>query len=69
MRDLYVSQLERLKEEIVEMSTLCQDALEKASDALLNGNEVKAKEALKYNVLIDDKEYIIEALCSSLILQ
>lgn len=69
MRDLYVSQLERLKEEIVEMSILCQEVLEKASDALLNGDETKAKEALKYGVLIDDKEYIIEALCSSLILQ
>ncbi|MEE0510489.1 MAG: phosphate signaling complex protein PhoU [Peptococcaceae bacterium] len=69
MRDLYVSQLERLKTEIVEMSVLCQEALEKASAALLEGDEAKANEALAYSVLIDDKEYVVEALCSSLILQ
>lgn len=69
MRDLYVSQLERLKKEIIEMAALCQEALEKASDALLEGDEKKANDVLKYSVLIDDKEYIVEALCSSLILQ
>ena len=46
MRDLYVSQLERLKKEIIEMAALCQEALEKASDALLEGDEKKANDVL-----------------------
>lgn len=69
MRDLYNSQLERLVYEIVEMGGICEEAIQKGSEALLKGDTVLAEETLKYEKILDDKEYAIDAICASLIMQ
>lgn len=69
MRDLYNSQLERLVYEIVEMGGICEVAIQKGSEALLKGDTVLAEETLKYGKMLDDKEYAIDAICASLIMQ
>lgn len=69
MRDLFNRQLERLTYEIVEMGGFCEEVIKKGSEALLNGDAELAAEAIKYNRVLDDKEYAIDALCASLILQ
>ncbi len=69
MRDLFVGQLERLTYEIVEMGGICEEAIQKGSEALLSGDAALAQETLKYEKMLDDKEYAIDALCASLILQ
>ena len=69
MRDLYNSQLERLVYEIVEMGGICEEAIQKGSEALLKGDTVLAEETLKYGQMLDDKEYAIDAICASLIMQ
>ena len=69
MRDLYNSQLERLVYEIVEMGGICEEAIQKGSEALLKGDTVLAEETLKYGKMLDDKEYAIDAICASLIMQ
>ncbi|MEE0435456.1 MAG: phosphate signaling complex protein PhoU [Peptococcaceae bacterium] len=69
MRDLFVGQLERLTYEISEMGGICEEAIQKGSEALLKGDAELAQNTLKYTALLDDKEYLIDALCSSLIMQ
>lgn len=69
MRDLYVAQLERLTYEIVEMGGICEEAIQRGSEALLNGDVALAKDTLKYGKMLDNKEYSIEAICASLIMQ
>ena len=43
MRDLFVGQLERLTYEIVEMGGICEEAIQKGSEALLSGDADLAK--------------------------
>lgn len=69
MRDLFVRQLERLTYEIVEMGGICEEAIQRGSEALLTGDAELAKATLQYEKILDDKEYAIDALCASLILQ
>lgn len=69
MRDLFVGQLERLTYEISEMGGLCEEAIQKGSEALLNGDKALAEDTLKYGKMLDDKEYAIDALCAALIMQ
>ena len=69
MRDLYNSQLERLVYEIVEMGGICEEAIQKGSEALLKGDVALAEETLRYDKLLDDKEYAIDAVCAGLIMQ
>lgn len=69
MRDLYNSQLERLVYEIVEMGGICEEAIQKGSEALLKGDVALAEETLRYGKLLDDKEYAIDAVCAGLIMQ
>lgn len=69
MRDLFVGQLERLTYEISEMGGLCEEAIQKGSEALLNGDKALAEDTLKYGKMLDDKEYAINALCAALIMQ
>lgn len=44
MRDLFVGQLERLTYEIVEMGGICEEAIQKGSEALLSGDAALAQE-------------------------
>ena len=69
MRDLYNSQLERLVYEIVEMGGICEEAIQKGSEALLKGDVALAEETLRYGKLLDDNEYAIDAVCAGLIMQ
>lgn len=69
MRDLFVGQLERLTYEIADMGSVCEEVIQKGSEALLNGDLALAKETLKYEKILDNKEYAIEGICSSLIMQ
>ena len=69
MRDLFVGQLERLTYEISEMGGLCEEAIQKGSEALLNSDKALAEDTLKYGKMLDDKEYAIDALCAALIMQ
>lgn len=69
MRDLFVGQLERLTYEISEMGGICEEAIQKGSEALLKGDAELAQDTLKYTARLDEKEYLIDALCGSLIMQ
>ena len=62
-------QLERLVYEIVEMGGICEEAIQKGSEALLKGDVALAEETLRYGKLLDDKEYAIDAVCAGLIMQ
>ncbi|MDO4281308.1 MAG: phosphate signaling complex protein PhoU [Peptococcaceae bacterium] len=68
MRDVFVGQIERLHHEIIEMGGLCEDVITKSAQALIKGDATIAHEVVTMEPAIDEKEYIIEGLCSSLLL-
>lgn len=68
MRDVYVSQLEKLNQEMIEIGNFCEQAIKDASESLVNGDTALAKKVLTYEALFDEREYVIEALCNRLLL-
>lgn len=61
-------QLELLSKLLTEMGQMVEKAIEKAIRALISQDEELAKEAIRYDEEIDDKEKEIQSLCLKLLL-
>jgi phosphate transport system protein len=68
-RNRFDSQLERLNNELIEMGSLIEQAIEIAIRALMNQDVALAKEAISFDEEIDRQEKEIENLCLKLLLQ
>ena len=69
MRNRFDRQLERLNDEMIEMGSMIESAIEKAVSALVTQDVEKAKAAIKADDDIDHQERDIENLCLKLLLQ
>ena len=69
MRIRFDRQLERLNDEMIEMGSMIESAIEKAVSALVTQDVEKAKAAIKADDDIDHQERDIENLCLKLLLQ
>lgn len=69
MRNKFDSQLNTLNRELIEMGSLCENAIGCAVSALLNHNKDMAKETLSIEDEINQVERDIEGLCLKLLLQ
>ena len=68
MREKYMRQLKLLSELLTEMGQMVEKAIEMAIRALVSQDEELAKEAIRYDEEIDDKEKEIQSLCLKLLL-
>lgn len=68
MRNLYEQQLELLNNELIEMGSLIETAIQMSVDSFMNRDVEKAKEAIEFEAQTDKKDKEIENLCLSLIL-
>ena len=69
MRNRFDRQLEQLNNELIQMGSMIEHAIEMAVSALVNQDTEKAKKAMAYDVEIDHQERDIESLCMKLLLQ
>lgn len=69
MRNKFDMQLERLNEQLTHMGELCEIAINRATEALKQGDLAQAKEVMKADEEIDQMEKDIERLCLKLLLQ
>ena len=69
MRNRFDRQLEQLNNELIQMGSMIEHAIEMAVSALVNQDTEKAKEAMAYDVESDHQERDIESLCMKLLLQ
>lgn len=68
MRTRFDEQLEQLNKELITMGMLCEDAIEKAAQALLSGNIVLAGTLPEIQSQVNHKEREIENICLRLLL-
>lgn len=66
MRNRFDRQLEQLNNELIQMGSMIEHAIEMAVSALVNQDTEKAKKAMAYDVEIDHQERDIESLCMKL---
>lgn len=69
MRNKFDKQMEMLNDELIEMGSLIEQAIEMAINALVNQNEEKASQAIAFDEEINRQEKEIENLCLKLLLQ
>lgn len=69
MRNRFDRQLEQLNNELINMGSLIEQAIEMAITALMKQDVEKAREIMEFDQEIDDKEREIENLCLKLLLQ
>lgn len=69
MRNQFEKQLEQLNDELINMGSLIEEAIEMAITALIKQDVEKAKEIVAFDEGIDEKEREIESLCLKLLLQ
>ena len=69
MRNKFDQQLADLNDMLIEMGTMIEKAITLAIQALVNQDEVLAKQAVDYDLEIDQMEKDIETLCLRLLLQ
>ena len=69
MRNKFDMQLDSLKEQLTTMGELCEVAIKKATEAILEGKEEQAREVILADEEIDQAEKDIERLCLRLLLQ
>ena len=69
MRNRFDRQLEQLNNELINMGSLIEEAIEMAITALMKQDKEKAKEIMEFDEEIDGKEREIERLCLKLLLQ
>ena len=69
MRNRFDRQLEQLNNELIEMGSLIEQAIEMAVTALVNQDVELAKKAIEFDTEIDRQEKEIENLCLKLLLQ
>ena len=67
MRNRFDRQLEQLNNELINMGSLIEEAIEMAITALMKQDAKKAKEIVDFDEEIDERE--IESLCLNLLLQ
>lgn len=68
MRSRFDDQLEALHTELIEMGSLCENAISNAAQALLEGDLALARRAAEFDHEIDEKERKIESLALKLLL-
>lgn len=69
MRNRFDRQLEELNNELINMGSLIEEAIEMAITAMVKQDAVKAKKIMAFDEEIDEKEREIENLCLKLLLQ
>ena len=69
MRNQFDKQLEQLSNELIEMGSLIEQAIEMAVTALVNQDVEMADKAIEFDMEIDRQEKEIENLCLKLLLQ
>lgn len=69
MRNRFDKQLEQLNSELIEMGNMVENAIAKASSALVKKDCAQAQRVISYENEIDQKEKEIEHLCLKLLLQ
>ena len=69
MRNRFDNQLEKLNNELLEMGSMIEQAIEKAISALVNNDVELAKTVIEGDEDIDHQERRIESLCMKLLLQ
>ena len=69
MRTKFDAQLERLNEELTRMGALCEQGINAAIAALVDGDAAKANEAISIDGDIDRMEREIEDICLRLLLR
>ncbi len=69
MRNRFDRQLEELNDELIEMGSLIEKAIEMGISALVKQDVEKAKQAIEFDNEIDRQEKTIESLCMKLLLQ
>lgn len=69
MRNEFEKQLVTLNNELIEMGSMIERAIEKAVHALVSKDIIAARDAIEADVDIDHQEKRIESLCLKLLLQ
>ena len=69
MRNRFDRQLVTLNDEMIEMGSMIEKAIQQAITALITQDVDKAKEIIDYDEDIDHQEKTIENLCLKLLLQ
>ena len=69
MRNRFDQQLDMLNERLLEMGSLIEQSIEKATQALIRQDVQAAKEAIAADHEVDQKEQEIESMCLKLLLQ
>ncbi len=69
MRNRFNEQLSLLNTELITMGSLCEEAISKTAEHLLNGDAASKEEVFETDRQIDQKERDIENLCMKLLLQ
>lgn len=69
MRNRFDRQLLELNNELIQMGSLIEKAIEMGITALVKQDVEKAEEAIKFDAEIDQQEKTIETLCMKLLLQ
>lgn len=69
MRDRFNEELDNLNQSVKETGTLCTEAVEYASDALMDGNTEKAKDVFSIHRHIHTSERKIESACLKLLME
>ena len=69
MRNRFDRQLQVLNDELIEMGSLIEQAIEMACSALVRQDVEKAQKAISFDEDIDHQERDIESLCMKLLLQ
>jgi len=68
MRSRFDEQLTYLKTSMIQMGSMCENAIENATKALINGDIELAKKVIAADEEIDQKEREIESICLKLLL-
>lgn len=69
MRNNFDRQLQQLHEALIQMGTMCEQAIAASVSALLDGDKAGADTAIARERDIDQQEREVEALCMKLLLQ
>lgn len=69
MRNRFDRQLLELNNELIQMGSLIEQAIEMGISALVNQDVEKAKHAIEFDTEIDEQEKMVESLCMKLLLQ
>lgn len=69
MRNRFDRQLLELNNELIQMGSLIEQAIEMGISALVNQDVEKAKHAIEFDTEIDEQEKMVESLCIKLLLQ